>query len=299
MTRSLGDRVKNWMTFNEPYVSAVLGYQLGVHAPGHTSLPEALAAAHHHLLSHGQAVSVIRENAADANVGIVLNLSPFYPASPSIADRKKTTWHDGNLNRWYLDPLVGRGYPQDIVGSFQVPMDFLQPGDMDVIAEPIDYLGVNYYTRAIIRSDEISEAENEPPVVFRGDEITEMGWEVFPEGLYQILGRLHFDYHFPAIYITENGAAFPDEVGKGGGVNDVPRLSYIKRHLHQCYQAIEIGVPLKGYFVWSLFDNFEWAHGYRPRFGIYHVDYETLNRTPKSSALWYRDVIQNNGIIEE
>ncbi|HKJ27906.1 MAG TPA: GH1 family beta-glucosidase [Anaerolineales bacterium] len=299
VTRAFGDRVKQWMTFNEPYVSAILGYYEGEHAPGHTSRAESLAAAHHLLLSHGKAVPVIRQNVPDAEVGIVLNLSPYYPASPSVADRKKTTWFDGNLNRWYLDPLVGRGYPQDMVDSYGVPMEFVKPGDLDAIAVPTDFLGVNYYTRTIVRSDEISEAENEPRTVFRGDEITEMNWEVFPKGLYQVLGRLHFDYEFPAIYITENGAAFPDQVGPDGQVDDPARLSFIKRHLQMCRRAIQIGVPLKGYFTWSLFDNFEWAFGYRPHFGIVHVDFETLKRTPKKSALWYRDVIQKNGNLED
>ena len=298
VSRALGDRVKYWTTFNEPFVSAILGYYNGQHAPGHTSLPEALAAAHHLLLAHGKAVPLIRQNVPDAHVGIVTNHGPQFPASPSIADRKAAVQSDGFLNRWYLDPLVGRGYPADMVASYDGRMDFIQEGDMDVIATPIDFLGINYYTRGIIRSDEIDEAENHPPTVIQGDEITEMGWEVYPEGLYQLLGRLHFDYQFPEIHVTENGAAFPDVVGPDGQVDDSDRLSYIKRHLEVCHRAIQIGVPLKGYFAWSLFDNFEWAFGYRPRFGIVHVDFETLERTPKRSALWYRDVIQQNGIVE-
>lgn len=299
VTRTLGDRVKHWTTFNEPFVSAILGYLLGQHAPGHTSMPEALAAAHHILLAHGKAVPLIRQNVRDAQVGIVTNHGPKMPASPSFADKKAAVHADGFLNRWYLDPLAGRGYPQDMVDSLGVSMDFVQEGDLDVIAAPIDYLGLNYYTRDVIRSQEISEADNDPPTIFRGDEITEMGWEVYPEGLYLLLGRLHFDYQFPAIYVTENGAAFPDTVSPDGQVHDPARLSYIKRHLAVCHRAIEAGVPLKGYFAWSLFDNFEWAFGYRPRFGLVHVNFETLKRRPKSSALWYRDVIKQNGIIFE
>lgn len=295
-SNALGDRVKNWTTFNEPWVSAYVGYEEGRHAPGISDLDAAVASAHHLLVSHGLAVPVIRSNYPDANVGIVLNLSPQEPASPSIADRKEATWADGYINRWFLDALVGRGYPQDVVDGFGNPMEFVQPGDMDAIAAPLDYLGINYYTRGIARSEEISEEKNLPQTVFRGESITEMDWEVYPKGLYNMLGRLHFDYNFPSIYITENGAAFPDEVGADGQVDDQDRLSYIKRHLEMAHNAIQIGVPVKGYFAWSFLDNFEWAFGYSKRFGIVYVDYETQQRTPKSSAKWYRDVILNNRI---
>jgi beta-glucosidase len=294
VTRALGDRVKNWITLNEPWVSAFVGYKDGRHAPGLTDLDAAIAAAHHLLLSHGQTVPVIRANSPDANVGITVNLTPQEPASPSIADHKLATWTDGYINRYFLDPLVGRGYPQDIVSDFGNAMKFVRPGDMDVIAVPVDFLGINYYTRNINR-DELAD-DNEPRTVFRGDEITEMDWEVYPKGLYNILGRLHFDYAFPAIYITENGAAFPDEVNADGEVDDPARLSYIRRHLEMIHDAIQIDVPVKGYFVWSLLDNFEWGFGYSKRFGVVHVDYQTQQRIPKSSAKWYRQVIRENGM---
>ena len=170
--RTFGDRVNYWTTFNEPFVSAMLGYHLGQHAPGHTSLSEGVAAAHHILLAHGMAVPLIRQNVPDAQVGIVTNHGPKMPASPSFADKKATVFSDGYLNRWYLDPLAGRGYPQDMVDAFGVRMDFVQDGDLDVIATPIDYLGINYYTREIVRSKQVSETENEPPTIFQGDEIT-------------------------------------------------------------------------------------------------------------------------------
>jgi beta-glucosidase len=295
VSRALGDRVKNWITFNEPFVSAFMGYQLGHHAPGHTDLHEAVSASHHLLLAHGWSVPVIRRNSSNANVGITLNLSPQMPASPSVADRTTATWMDGYLNRWFLDPLVGRGYPQDMVNAFGDEMTFVQPGDLDVISVPTDFLGVNYYSRRVVRSDKIDEAENAPRAVFRGGEITEMDWEVFPEGLYLTLGRLYFDYNFSAIYITENGAAYKDEV-IDGQVHDPARLSYIKRHLEQVYKAIEIGVPVKGYFAWSLMDNFEWAHGYSKRFGLIHVDYQTQQRIVKSSAKWFQQVIRQNSV---
>ncbi|MBL8063642.1 MAG: beta-glucosidase [Anaerolineales bacterium] len=299
VTRALGDRVKNWITFNEPWVSAFVGYEQGRHAPGHTHRGEALAASHHLLLSHGKAVPVIRANSRDANVGITLNLTPKYPASPSIADRDAATWDDGYLNRWFLDPLTGRGYPADMVESFGDLMFPIQPGDMKAISVPLDFIGVNYYTRNIVRSDKISEAENAAPTIIRGDEITEMDWEVYPEGLYKTLGRLYFDYDFPVIHITENGAAFVDTVNADGEVDDPARLSYIERHLKQVHRAIEAGIPVKGYFAWSLMDNFEWGFGYSKRFGLVYVDYETQKRIIKSSAKWYREIIAKNAVEEK
>jgi beta-glucosidase len=299
VSRSLGDRVKNWITLNEPWVSAFIGYRDGRHAPGNTNLHEALAAAHHLLLAHGQAVPVIRRNCPEARVGITLNLTPQVPASASVADRVAATSVDGYINRWFLDPLVGRGYPQDMVNEFGDEMAFIQATDMEVLSIPVDFLGVNYYTRNIVRSDKVSETENAPRTVFRGDEITEMDWEVYPEGLYKTLGRLYFDYNFPAIYITENGAAFNDQVSADGEVNDPARLSYIKRHLEQVHRAIEIGVPVKGYFAWSLLDNFEWAYGYSKRFGLIYVNYQTQKRILKSSAEWYRKVIRNHAVVQE
>jgi beta-glucosidase len=295
MGRTLGDRVKHWITVNEPWVSAFIGHQDGRHAPGHTDRKEALAAAHHLLLAHGRAVPILRANCPGASVGIALNLTPQEPASPSAADRRESAWVDGYINRWFLDPLVGREYPRDMVASFGDVLDFVQDGDMRTIAEPMDLLGVNYYTRNIVRSRDLSEAENQQRTVVPGDEQTEMGWEVYPQGLYDTLGRLHFGYGFPSIYVTENGAAFPDTVAPDGGVSDPARRSYIQRHLQMVRRAIASGVPVKGYFVWSLLDNFEWSFGYSKRFGIVHVDYRTQQRTPKASAEWYRQVILENG----
>ncbi len=296
LSRAFGDRVQNWITLNEPWVSAFVGYRDGRHAPGHTDLSEAVAASHHLLLSHGQAVPIIRSNCLEANVGITLNLTPQEPASPSVADRNLATWIDGYINRWFLDPLVGRGYPHDVVKGFGNAMGSVRPGDLEAIATPIDFLGVNYYTRNIARADDISEKDNAPRRVFRGDEITEMDWEVYPKGIYNLLGRLHFEYAFPSIYITENGAAFRDEIGPDGQVDDPARLSYIKRHLEMIHKAIQIGAPVKGYFAWSLLDNFEWGFGYTKRFGIVYVDYQTQQRIPKSSAKWYQQVINDNAV---
>jgi beta-glucosidase len=298
VTRALGDRVTHWMTLNEPWVVAVLGYLEGVHAPGHTDRDEMLAAAHHLLLAHGWAVPVIRGNAAGAQVGIVHNPEPKVPASRSAADRAAAYREDGLRNRWFLDPLAARGYPADIVAYLDRPMDFVREGDLEIIAEPIDFLGVNYYTRGIVRSDAVPEDENAPREVFRGDDETTMGWEVCPEGLYDILCRLHFDYHFPALVVTENGAAFEDTMGPDGRINDPRRIAYLREHLCAAARAIEAGVPLRGYFVWTLIDNFEWAYGYTQTFGLVHLDRETQARTPKASADAYRRMIAANRVVE-
>jgi beta-glucosidase len=296
VSRSLGDRVKKWITFNEPHVSAFIGYHEGRHAPGHTDLGEAIAASHHLLLSHGRAVPVIRANSPGAQVGITLNVSPAVAASPSLADRQAARFNDGRVQRWFLDPLAGRGYPADMVKAYKTDMECIQSGDLEQIAVPLDFIGINYYFREIARSRAVSEEQNLPRTVFRNDETTEMGWEVEPEGLYNILGRLRFDYDFPAIYITENGAAYKDQVRHDGQVDDPQRLSYIRRHLQQVGRAIACDIPVKGYFAWSLLDNFEWAYGYAKRFGLIYMDYQTQQRIPKSSAKWYAQIIRENAV---
>jgi beta-glucosidase len=296
ISRHLGDRVRWWTTFNEPFVSAYVGHYEGRHAPGRTDVDETLSASHHLLLAHGMALPALRRNVADARVGIVLNLSPQYPASPSAADRAAARRSDGTINRWYLDPLAGRGYPADIVQHFNRDMGWAQPGDLDVIAQPIDFLGVNYYARAIARHQPVSEDVNLPQTVHPNAETTAMGWEVYPRGLFDTLARLHFDYRFPALIVTENGAAYPDQIAPDGQVHDDKRIAYLHRHLAAALAAIEIGVPLSGYFAWSLLDNFEWAHGYAKRFGLIYVDYPTQRRVLKDSARWYRDVIARNGL---
>jgi beta-glucosidase len=299
VTRKLGDRVKHWITLNEPFVSAIIGYYLeGRHAPGHSDLDEALAAAHHLLLAHGWAVPVIRRNSPGAQVGVALNLSGQTPASPSAADRAAAWQQDGVINRWFLDPLSARGYPEDIVRHYGNPMDFVQAGDLEAIAAPLDFLGVNYYARGVVRSRLVTEAENAPRTVFPNPKRTEMGWEVYPEGLYELLGRLHFDYRFPALYVTENGAAYPDQIGPDGQVDDPLRVAFFKAHLTAAVRAIAAGVPLRGYFAWSLMDNFEWAHGYSKRFGLIYVDYQTQRRVFKTSAQWYRRVIAANSVVD-
>jgi len=298
VSRKLGDRVKHWITLNEPHVSAFIGYYQGLHAPGHTDIHEAVAASHHLLLSHGLAVPIIRNNCPDARVGITLNMHPQTPASSSAADHAAAWREDGIVNRWFLDPLSGRGYREDIRQFYNDPMACIQEGDLDKISAPLDFLGINYYARGIARSKEVKEEENMPRQVFPNAEHTEMGWEVYPEGMYEILCRLRFNYYFPAYYITENGAAYRDQVNVDGQVEDAERLAYIRRHLQMVHKAITAGVPVKGYFAWSLLDNFEWAYGYAKRFGLIYVDFKTQQRIIKSSARWYQQVIRDNAVAE-
>jgi beta-glucosidase len=293
VTSRLGDRVKAWSTINEPFSIVHSGYELGTLAPGIKNPRVAQLVSHHLMLAHARAVPVVRANSPQSQVGIVLNITPFFPASPSVPDRQLSWLADGQWNRWYLDPLVGRGYPQDVIEQNRLVMDFVQAGDLDEMAAPIDYLGVNYYTRAILRNTSIPESKNLPPTLFAGDEITPMGWEVYPAGLYEVLGRLHFEYQFPAYYITENGIAVDDQPDANGEVHDPQRISFHERHLVQAARAIQAGVPLKGYFAWSLMDNFEWAEGFSKRFGLIYIDYPTQDRVLKDSALWYRDWISS------
>ncbi|MBV71801.1 MAG: beta-glucosidase [Myxococcales bacterium] len=302
ISRALGDRVKTWVTINEPWCISVLGYINGEHAPGiKNDWPKALSAAHHVMLGHGLAVPIIRDNVPDGEVGITVNLVPNEPASQSGADRDACRHFDGFFNRWYLDPVFGRGYPADrvadLVKAGEIPssdLPFLHKGDLETIAADSDFLGINYYSRAVIR-DEKAE-NNDPPDVVSTKNETDMGWEVWPLGLEQILVRLKDDYNPKAIQVTENGCAYATAPNADGIVEDTERIAYFDGHIRACAKAIEQGVPLTAYYAWSLLDNFEWAFGYEKRFGLVYVDYDTLDRTPKQSAHWYRDLIQKGGI---
>jgi beta-glucosidase len=284
------------MTLNEPHVSAYVGHLEGRHAPGHKDMNEMVATSHHLLLGHGFGVPAIRANVPNAKVGIVFNVSPVHPASPSEADKDLTQMIDGAVNRWYMDPVSGRDYPEDMVKRYGVPMDFVLDGDMQKISAPLDFLGINYYFRVVARSQEIPEEKNEPRTVFVSDDKTEMGWEIYPPGIYEILDRINRDYEFPEIMVTENGAAIPDEIDASGKVDDPRRIRYIGSHLREANRAIQDGIPLTGYFHWSFTDNFEWGYGFAKRFGIVYVDFESLERIPKSSAYWYKDVIARNEV---
>lgn len=287
VSSALGDRVKHWITFNEPWVFTWLGYVRGEHAPGLTSAtPEpAFITSHHCYLAHGLSVPVLRRNSSGAQVGITLNLTPADPATTKPADLEATTIFDGWFNRWYLDPLYRGHYPQDVTAMYAPFMPDIQPGDMEIIAAPLDFLGVNYYSRAVIKAGPGPEMpfDRERPE----GEYTAMDWEVYPKGLYNLLQRLHSDYNPPAIYITENGSAYEDVLTPDGKIHDARRTAYLQSHLQAVQHAIEDGVPVKGYFAWSFMDNFEWAFGYSKRFGLYFVDYETQQRYLKDSGRYY------------
>jgi beta-glucosidase len=285
----LGDRVKHWITHNEPWVHAWIGYAWGQHAPGHTNESEAVAAAHHLLLSHGWAVQEIRRAAPDAQVGITLNLSHAYPASHTPEDEAAAWRVDGEGNRWFLDPIFRGAYPADLLERNEIVAPVVLDGDLEAISAPLDFLGVNNYFRFVV------SAGADGPQIERDPEAqeTDMGWEVYPDGLHRLLVRVAHDYGPPAIYVTENGAAFGDVRVHDGRVHDPERTAYIASHIDAVSRAVADGAPVKGYFVWSLLDNFEWAYGYSKRFGIVYIDYPTLERVPKDSFYWYRDSIAN------
>jgi beta-glucosidase len=283
----LGDRVRNWITVCEPWVVAWLGYGLGLHAPGRTSEADALAAAHHVLLAHGLAVDVLRRTGQDASVGITIDLQAIHPHTGSEADRAAALVEDGSRNRWILDPVLRGAYPADLAERFAPVLPAMADGDLRTIAAPLDFLGVNYYARTVVRAGPSGGPE---PVLVPGRERTQMGWEIYPEGLLELVGRLHDEYAPLPLYVTENGAAYPDRL-VDGVVEDPARISYVERHLDALARAAEQGIDVRGYFLWSLLDNFEWAFGYSRRFGIVHVDFETFERLPKASYRWYRDVV--------
>ena len=288
VARRLGDRVTYWITHNEPWVIAWLGYGLGVHAPGRTSTADALAAAHHVLLSHGLAVEAIRRESPGARVGITLDLEPAYAATDSAADVDAAREFDGERNRWFLDPLFRGEYPRDVLERRPLEPGLVRDGDLAGIAVPLDFLGVNYYQPRVVEWTERGGLhalhEDDKPH-------TDLGWVVRPDGLYDLLLRLRDDYAPPAILITENGASYADARGHDGSVRDPEREAYLAAHVEAVRRAVAAGVPVRGYFAWTLLDNFEWAEGYARRFGIVYVEFPTLERIPKSSFWWYRDYI--------
>ena len=294
VSRRLGDRVKHWITHNEPWCTAFLGNYLGLHAPGLQQGP-ALAVAHHVLLSHGTAVPVLRANSPGADVGITLNFSPAYPASDSAEDQAAAQRYDGFFNRWFLDPLYGRGYPKDMIALYGDMLPQILAGDLEKIAIKTDFLGVNYYNRTVICDDPTAAPLRTGSVRPEG-EYTAMDWEVFPDALRALLERLEREYAPGKLYITENGAAYDDTIAPDGGIHDEGRTRYYAGHLAAARAAIGAGVPLVGYFAWSLMDNFEWAEGYNKRFGLVRVDYDTQRRTIKDSAKFFSAAIERNGV---
>ncbi len=293
VSRRLGDRVKNWITHNEPWCTAMHGNLDGVHAPGLKDFGTALQVCHHVLLSHGLSVPVIRANVPDAKVGIALSLHHLRPATESQDDIDAMFRHDGLRNRWFLDPLYGRGYPADVLQLCGDAAPVIHPADMDAIAVPLDFLGVNYYFPEVVKNDPDNLPLRSRVIAFPDCERTAFGWEVSPEGMTALLQRIQRDYHPGIIYITENGSTYDDVVNEDGAIDDVQRKNYLIRHLHAMRDAIGHGVNVKGYFAWSLLDNFEWAEGYLRRFGLTYVNFQTQKRTVKLSGRWYRDFLNH------
>jgi beta-glucosidase len=285
----LGDRVRHWTTHNEPGVVSSHGYGFGVHAPGRADEADAVAAAHHLLLSHGWAVEAIRRLAPTASVGLALDLAQPYPASDSAEDLAAAWQIDGEGNRWFLDPVFRGSYPADLVERNELVAPHVRDGDLEAIAAPIDFLGVNNYFRTVVTAGGDRPRQLRPEAQY-----TDMDWEVYPDGLYRLLVRVTEDYSPPALYVTENGAAFGDIRGHDGKVHDPERTAYVEEYLGAVARAAAEGAPVKGYFVWSLLDNFEWDSGYSKRFGIVYADYPTLERVPKDSFYWYRDFIASH-----
>ena len=313
---AIGDRVGTFTTLNEPWCSAFLGYGVGVHAPGIKDAASALTAAHHLLLAHGQGVAALRAALpSSAQVSITLNFTVPRPATPADADAARHV--DAIANRLFLDPIRHGAYPADLVADTQHVSDwsFVRDGDLETIAAPIDILGVNYYTPSLIAapSDELAAIAHPPrdlagPSLWPGTDLaylipqdgphTAMGWLVDPPSMTELLVRLHRDHPGLPMIITENGAAFDDVVDASGTVRDHDRIAYLHDHLAAVHAAIDAGADVRGYIAWTLIDNFEWAEGNAKRFGLVRVDYDTLQRTPKESADWYRKVIAYNALPE-
>ncbi|MEU4239257.1 GH1 family beta-glucosidase [Actinoplanes sp. NPDC026619] len=300
----LGDRVGTWTTLNEPWCSAYLGYASGRHAPGKQDPAATFAAVHHLLLGHGLAARALR-SAGARNLSITLNPSVVFPVDPNnAADLEAVRILDGLSNRMFLDPLLKGEYPADMLTHMSrfTDLAYIQDGDLAAINAPIDVLGINFYQPAYVSAKPGSPGAPDQPgsegIAFRDPDgpVTDMNWLIEPSGLTHLLKRIHQDYPGTPLLITENGAAYPEGPGADGEVHDTRRIEYLDGHLRACHDALAAGVDLRGYFVWSLMDNFEWAEGYAKRFGIVHVDYATQERRLKDSAKWYREVISRNGI---
>jgi len=288
ISQAFGERVHSYATLNEPFCSAFLGYEAGIHAPGIVGKEYGKKAAHHLLLAHGLAMQVLTKNSPNSKNGIVLNFTPCYAETDSDADKKATSFADDYFNQWYIKPLYDGEYPAILAELPQAHHPEILEGDMEIISHPTDFLGINFYTRAIYRADEQEQFVQIDPPAPR----TDIGWEIYPAAFTELLVSLNNTYSLPPIYITENGAAMDDKL-VGGEVNDLDRIDYYHNHLNAVNDAIEQGVDVRGYFAWSLMDNFEWAEGYLKRFGIVYVDYDSQVRTIKASGHAYKALISN------
>lgn len=289
VTSRLGDKVVSYATFNEPWCSAFLGYRFGIHAPGKTGDANGFQAAHHLLLAHGSALPVMRANAPEANHGIVLNFTPAYPFSGKSEDIQAAAFCDDENSHSFIKPLMEGRLPESIGLRHPDWLPDIEPGDYEIISRPMDFLGINFYTRQVVKA---TSKLNFETVDQTNAEKTDIGWEIYPDALRQLLVDLHTAYKLPPIYITENGAAGGDSVNESGAVIDKQRCRYFNEHLNAVDQAMKSGVKVDGYFGWSLMDNFEWAEGYSKRFGLVFVDYVTQKRTLKSSALMFKNFLQ-------
>ena len=316
VAQALGDAVPMWITLNEPWCSSWLGYGTGEHAPGVRDSGKAAAATHHLMLAHGEAVSVLRAAVPSAQVGIGLNLQPTRAATDHADDRAASHRLDGNLNRLFLDPLFKSGYPADMLEHYaghRPGFDVVVDGDLEVISRPVDFLAINFYAPTTVcaptRRAEARAAgywipePHRPELVGDLDALqvlnpdnarTQMGWEIVPAALTELLVRIRAEYTSIPLYITENGAAFDDYIGPDGAIHDAERIRYLEAHIRAVHSAIESGVDVRGYFVWSILDNFEWAEGFSRRFGLTWVDFRSGERIPKDSFAWYQRTITNN-----
>lgn len=298
LSRALGDRVDLWATMNEPQIFAMMGYYMGEHAPGHTDPMKFFPASHHIHLAHGAGVRAIRAEAAgQAKVGTVLQLPPIHPRSASEDDRRAARILDGLANRWYAEPVLLGRYPEDVLEVLEPLSLPIREGDLARIHEPLDFAGLNLYTRAFAYHDPdvpLIEAMIDREYRVPGAAYTNFGWEIYPEAIHESLMRFRNEWGDPPVYVTENGMSRPDEI-VDGRVEDPERIAYLAAYLAQVRRAMDEGVRVRGYFIWSFLDNFEWAEGFTKQFGLVHVDFATQRRTPKASALWYRDLIASDG----
>ncbi|HYF95918.1 MAG TPA: GH1 family beta-glucosidase [Symbiobacteriaceae bacterium] len=298
--KDLGRDVPLWMTLNEPFIVVFSGHLTGEHAPGLRKPFSAMQVAHHLLLGHGEAVKAFRQIApTGARIGLTNFLWDHQSASASSGDRAAALRADGMISRWFLDPVLKGHYPEDIMtwyrSRFAAPK--IQDGDMEVISQPIDFMGVQYYSRIIHRANPWNLFTGFGQVEPHSVPTTDMGWEIYPEGLYKLLLRLHKEYGDIPLIVTEGGAAFADTVTPDGRVHDTDRVQYLREHIRAVGKALDAGVNVQGYYVWSFLDNLEWHHGVSKRFGLVYVDFDTLKRTLKDSAYWYRDFIRSGASL--
>jgi len=293
VTKTYGDKVKNWMVLNEPMAFTALGYLLGMHAPGRIAPRKFLKAAHHTTMAQAEGGRIIRKNVPNAYIGTTFSCSHVEPKSEKEGQKRAAHRMNSLLNRLYVEPLLGMGYPTDDFPFLKKIEKHIQPGDMEKVTFDFDFIGLQNYTRVVTKQSALIPfvGANQVKPEKRGvvpDNLTEMGWEVYPEGIYKVIKQFAAYKNIPPIIITENGAAFSDTVESDGKIHDTKRIDFFKKYLGQVLRAKREGVDLRGYFVWTLMDNFEWAEGYKPRFGLVHVDFKTQERRIKDSGLWFK-----------